>query len=161
MNQGSGQTAIKNDVRALNILFNAIFMGVIIFTGIVVFLNWMEKPVFNDSFLENIFGIICGLMAIVCTVLANWIYRKKIQAMNLHYQSVEKKIMDYRGALITYLALCDGPAIFGVICYMITGHSVFLLLTAFMLYIMIQKRPVKARIITDLQLNSEEQMKLD
>jgi hypothetical protein len=62
--------------------------------------------------------------------------------------------------MISYLALCEGPALFAVMAFLLTANYWFLLITVAMLTAMIFKQPTKQRVINELQLSSQDQQEL-
>jgi hypothetical protein len=68
-----------------------------------------------------------------------------------------QKLNRYRSILITYIAILEGPAVFAIIGFLLTGYFRFLAITFILLLNMFLKRPSKMRMISDLQLSSNEQ----
>lgn len=148
-------------LKAANILFNALVVGVILFAVIAVALIKFNGPFsdLGDRF-ERIFLVIVSLVAVVCLVAAFSGYRKRISSLNNPLATFDEKFNNYRASMISYLALCEGPALFAVMAFLLTANYWFLLITVAMLTAMIFKQPTKQRVINELQLSSQDQQEL-
>lgn len=73
---------------------------------------------------------------------------------------LQERLHHYRSILIKYLAMCEGPAIFSVMGYFLTGNNYFFIVTAVMLLAILWKRPFRQGIITEFQLSSQEQSEI-
>jgi hypothetical protein len=62
--------------------------------------------------------------------------------------------------MIFYLALCEGAALFAVISFMLTANYWFVLIALVMLTAMLLKRPTKQKVISELQLSTQDQQEL-
>lgn len=61
--------------------------------------------------------------------------------------------------MIVRFALCEGPALFGIVVTGITHNLFYLLMSAIIvLYMLLILRPTKDRVETDLNLNFEEKI---
>jgi ABC-type multidrug transport system permease subunit len=151
----------KELVKAIRIFWIALITGPILFAGITTLINKLQQPAVNDKRVENIFLIVAGSMALVCLLFSRMQYRKKISTANQFGLTLMQKLSIYRDALIKYLAICEGAALFGIICFFLTANYFFLAISGIMIAAMLLKRPEKQRIFNELQLDSKEQMELN
>lgn len=150
----------RQELKALPVLFYSLVMGVLIFAAMGVAINKIQGPFLRDSFMEMILLIAAGVMAIICLPLALTLYRQRLNKDLRPDTPVDVKLDRYRGALILYLAICEGVGLFSVVCFLLTGNMIFLGICLLMVAAMFYKRPDKTRIFNDLHLDSKEQMEL-
>ncbi|MEO8404954.1 MAG: hypothetical protein ABI480_10170 [Chitinophagaceae bacterium] len=153
----------KNVIKAMRILCTALMAGCLLFALIVLLLiNFGHMAVLSIPSLKPfVFGVAVVCVAIVCLVLGITRYNKSITSAKESLNTMQEKLNAYRPALIIYMATCEGPALFGIIIYFITGNYLALLVTLIMLGAMLAKFPTMSRVITDLGLSSQEQIELE
>lgn len=83
----------------------------------------------------------------------------KINKLKLE-TDLKMKLAGYRAATIIRLALLEGPALFTVIAFLLTGDTNFLLYTSFMLLLFAMIRPTMERAIKELNLDEREVLKI-
>jgi hypothetical protein len=152
----------RDILRAIRIFFRAIVTGPLIFTAIIIVLNWVEdtaSPAIKGS--GNILLIIAAAIAVVCFIVARTSYNKGLKAANDSPNSLQGKLNQYRNALIRYAALCEGPALFGIILSYVIANYLFLVITAVMLVALLAKAPTKERVVRELSLDWQQQQELE
>ena len=135
--------------------------GLLIFAIIVFALNYLLGQGSLDQSMIRIFFIAVIVIAIMSIFMAPRLYKKRITDALSPGLSLMDKLNIYRSALIVYLALCEGPGLFAVIVYFLTGYKPLLIVIAVVLLAMLLKRPEKSKIFNDLQLSSQEQLELN
>jgi divalent metal cation (Fe/Co/Zn/Cd) transporter len=151
---------MKSSLRAILIMFYALVIGVVVFLIIVTGLLQIMSPSLEEKNVHNIFLITASLLALLCFVFGTMAYRKKIDKIVNSNLNLNDKFNKYREALIAYYAACEGAALFAVICLFLTGNYWFIVIAITMLSAMWYRMPTKQRLITDLQLSSQEQQEL-
>lgn len=152
--------AFNNELRAIRILFYAMFAGVIFFSGVCFALGLSLPPAFDNPSIEKMLLGIMASAAAVCFILAKSLYTKNLNKIIALALPLPDKLINYRAALVKYLALCEGSAMFPVIAFFLTGNNYFFIITVAMLLAMLLKRPSRQGIITELQLSSQEQSEI-
>ena len=147
-------------LKAISILFIALFTGVVMFLVISVVLVYFQGSPINDEQVQFIFLIAISVFALVCLVSALSIYKKRIHAIATSGSDVQQKLNDYRAAVIVYLALCEGAALFSIIGLFLTGNYWLVVITVVMLAAMLFKKPSRKKIVNELQLNWNEEQQL-
>ena len=71
------------------------------------------------------------------------------------------KLDAYRAALILRYALLEGPSMFAIVVYLVTGGIIFILLAALIVFYFVTIRPNKENVIKDLDLNPNEEQILN
>jgi len=161
MEQQSFPGTPKNQLKAANILFNALLVGVVLFLALAIALIKFKGKIsqFSDSF-DVTFLMAAFILALICLISALSGYRKRLSSINNSVTDFDQRFNNYRTAMIFYMALCEAPALFAIIALMITGNYCFVLIAMAMLVAMIFKQPTKKRVIEELQLGSGDQQEL-
>jgi len=144
---------LSNDLRATSILFASMVIGLIVFVGISIGVNVMIGPFKHDGQFAKIFLIV--------TIFLSTVYNRRVYNMQQSTAVLQERLNQYRSALIIYLALTEGPAIFSIMGFLLTGDFRFLAITVILLVNMFIKRPSKSRFIEELQLDTKEQQGLE
>jgi hypothetical protein len=150
----------KDALKALNILFYALVAGMFLFAALFFGMGFIIEPVFVEKNVVNGLFIAVLFLSTLLLTLAEKRYKKIVADAGQPELSLSlmEKLTRYRAALIFYLAACEGPGLFSIILYMLTGQKLFLAVTALLIIGMFLKKPDKSRIISHLHLSSEEQM---
>jgi hypothetical protein len=152
---------LRAEYRAVNILCSALMIGVSLFLIIsTVYVKWLRKDSQWDDSMDKIFLAVVSVIAVICLISAFHHYNKQMLLVLNSDMGLKQKLETYRAALIRFMALCEGPALFGVIAFFLTGNYWFVLITLCMLALMMIKKPTKSRMITELQLDSQQQIDL-
>lgn len=83
------------------------------------------------------------------------VFGKKVAAAK-QQTGLKAMLENYRLAVIFRFALMEGPALFAVIVYFLTGQFTILPLVGLILAIMVFVVPTKQRAIADLELSSQQ-----
>lgn len=152
----------RASVRSMQILFGALAAGVVLFAFIVAILHLVNGPLWQTDSLaqSNILLTVVLIVAIACALGARSYYSKTIAMGNGTLFSLTDKLNQYRAALIIYLALFEGSALFSVIIFLLTGKFVVLIITALLLGLMCLKAPTRNRVISELKLDWREQQEI-
>ena len=151
------KTSLSENLRSISILFTALFTGIILFAGISVLLNRINGPFLHNPKFSQIFLGVVVTLTVICLFLAHSNYNKRMRPEMQTTLSLSEKLNQYRSALIKYMSFIEGPAILSIIGFLLTGYFRFLAITFILLLNMLLKRPSKMRMISELQLNSNEQ----
>jgi O-antigen/teichoic acid export membrane protein len=156
-----GNINLSSDLKSSSIIFGALLTGIIVFSAASIAINQMNGPFIIDSHLAEIFLIVVIAISAICLFSAHMIYNKRVQRIQQSTVTLREKLEQYRAALILYLALTEGPALFSIISFLLFGNFRFLAITVILLVNMFMKRPSKSRLIEDLQLDIKEQEGLE
>lgn len=149
-------------VRAMQVLFLALAAGVVLFALVAAILLLVNGPLLEPENLvhSNILLSVVLVVAVTCALGARSYYTKMIGMGSGTIISLNDKLNQYRAALIIYMALCEGPAIFSVIIFLLTGKFIILIITALLVAVMCVKAPTRNRIIQELKLDWREQQEI-
>jgi uncharacterized membrane protein len=162
-NKPVGTSTIKEELRGIRILAAALIIGVVIFAIITVVINQI-----NGAFLdEEIVSIrayllpFMSLVALLALLVARSQYQKQIRAIRESNDELRDKIVKYRAAIILYMAICEGMAMFSIILFLLSGQYLLLIVTGAMLLLMGARLFAIKGISAELNLSWEEQEALN
>lgn len=136
--------------RTLNIIYFAMLMGMVIFlTIVVVALKPQNAPGFNTII------YVFYAVSFASVFFSSFMYRIRSNAAQT-LNSLQEKLAHYRSGVIVRLALVEGPIIFGIVLYLLSGKFLVLALTFMLLVYFVFIRPTKDKAIKDLNLKGEE-----
>lgn len=154
--------APREAVRSLRILFGALVGAVVLFAIAVVLIHLLNGPLYEPDSLaqSNLLVSVAAVVALACMAGARSYYHKTLNMGAGNLFSLHDKLNHYRAAMIIYLALCEGPAIFSIIILLLTGKYITLIITALLVTMMCLKMPTRNRIIQELKLDWREQQEI-
>jgi hypothetical protein len=143
MNTGTDHTA---DYKALAVLTRALIFGIVIFSVVSVVLHFIQGTFVKDESLVNTVFLVIISIAIVAIIGARIIYTKRTNVLKESNQTSKEKLDIFRAITITHMALCEMPALLGIICFLILGSYLFLIPVLMALAEMILKFPTQTKI---------------
>lgn len=146
----------RNAVKMLTIIHTGLIAGVVLFT-LVVFSIAPQK---GFSISTDPFVIVAIILPVFGIVVGNFLYKSLTGKISAD-RSLSQKIVALQAAYIARFALLEGPSLFAVVVYLLTGNQFFLAILAIILAYFISIRPTRSKIIEDLKLNYNEQAELD
>jgi uncharacterized membrane protein len=152
----------KNDLRGLRIFYLATIIGVTVFLIVSLVVNGfiqIDHPKLQGF--ENGLLAFAAVLCLAAFFYSRTAYNKDLTDAKGYIIPLTAKLNLYRTALIKYVALCEGPAIFGIVCFMITSNYLFLLISGIMIVVLLTKAPTLKRVTDDLELDSREQQELE
>jgi hypothetical protein len=147
-------------MKKLQTLYRALLMGQVLFAAVAVFIR--TQGVFSNV-TEDVSRIL-QVVAVVFAFTSIWagmsVYRKRVAALKDKDISTEKKIGEYTGISLMKWAMTEGPALFCMVGYLLTGNWSFIGLGAIVLFVFAGYAPQKSKIIAELGLSDGEAGKL-
>ena len=146
----------------MQVVCAALMIGVVFFAVVMLVVVWFGGPSFDEEGLKmkDIFLYAAAGLGIICFFTARTMYNKKMQALGLTPGSLKHRLDQYRVALLAYMAPCEGAALFSVIVFFLVGDPLVLIVAAAMLGAMFVKFPFAKRVISELNLDWQEQQEL-
>ncbi len=156
------QIELKDYIRANTILVSALIIGVLIFSIIILALNFIQGPVLTgeDAEHNHIFRYVVLIMGAICFTLALYTYKKELPVIKNTSLLLKEKLNNYRVLLIKYMAICEGGALFPIIIIFLTGEMKLFGVTIVFIATMLIKMPTKKKVIEELSLDWNEQQEL-
>lgn len=164
MNQQPDQAGTPGEkLKAMRILVLALITGASMFTLIVAALQvfTLAGPKKGIEDIKDILLYVAAGLGLIAVVAANKSYLAQTGKLREQPLSLNEKLDIYRTILIRYMALCEAPALFGVIVYFLTGDHIIVIMVAVALAAMLYRLPSKNKIISELNAGTDEQILLD
>lgn len=137
-------------------MHKALLIGQVLFAGVCIYL------VYSGSFLPAAKELDRTLQVIALIAAAGGIYagmtlfKKKLIQIREMQAAAKEKLALYRAACIMQWALLEGPSIFCIACFLMTGNYAFLAVVAVILVLFVMTAPSKIKILMQLQISESE-----
>ena len=139
-------------LATLRILFYALLAGQLIFL-VITFVLRSTGSFGAMPELEKIFVYIAAVLVAGGVIAGRKIYTTRIQALKA-MPKLADQLNGYRAAMIIRCALLEGPVLFTIICYLLTGNQLLPGLAAITIAIFVTLRPGKEKLVRELELSS-------
>ena len=161
MMQSPVPTTAKETLRPIRVFFYTMIIGMLLFSIVVVALNFLQEPPIADKAEADIFLVVVVAFAAGGIIVAQKTCNKRIHEIQTSGMKLIDKLNAYKSALVLYMTICEGGGIFAVIVYYLTVNKWLPVVIGAVLLCMLLKRPEKSKIFNELQLSSEEQAELN
>ena len=142
--------------QMLRIMYYALIAGQMFFGLIALYLNMADPVDSGENELRDILIYLVPLFVIFGLIAGNFLYRSRLQVCRKKSDLIEK-MSDYRSALILRYAFLEGPSLFSIIAYLLTGDFLFMGMAIFMIGLFITIPPTRSKAVFDLELSPEDQ----
>ncbi|WP_121811596.1 hypothetical protein [Mucilaginibacter kameinonensis] len=143
-------------VKTLPIIHLALVAGQTLFVAVTFIIP--KNPVKSAG--NDMLIYIAPILAVTCFIAGHFLFLKLLG--NIKSDSTLKdKLMAYQSATIVRLALLEGPSLFSIVGFLLTGNMIFLGITGAIIAYFIYLRPTRQKIEDDLSLSYEEKAELD
>lgn len=129
---------MDKEIQSIRIFAAAIIAGIVLFGGIAIFLNKIGHVPMVPG-LDPVIGYAGIIIAAACISISFLLFRKRSEAVDAAGKI--EKINLYRSAVIIQYALLDGPAIFNVVAYLLSGNKESLIIAACCIIVMLTQFP--------------------
>lgn len=146
-----------SSLKSLQIVHTAMFSGQILFAAIasyLVFSGVQESHMQSDT--EKILQVIAIVFAAGGFFAGTSLFKKKLLEIRNLSRTANEKFAVYRSASITQWALLEGPALFCIICFFLTGNYAFLILGFVLIILFFLLAPKRIKIAFQLGLSQSE-----
>ncbi len=140
--------------KQLNILFFALLAGQIFFVFISLINVLILKNAFAKDGLSVVFVFLVPAYSFFVVLAGSIVYKKRLAGIGQKEMNVRFEI--FRSAFIIRLALMESSSFISFVVYMISGDWIYLAFGLLIVAIFLFLRPVKERILSDMELSSEE-----
>jgi hypothetical protein len=150
----------KEYFKGLNIVYLALLVGQVFFILIALFLFYYARFNVGAAELSEFLIYIVPLFTIAGILASNFLYRKRISMIKLK-QELPVKLDNFRSLVVVRLALLEAPSFFAIVAYLLTAQLIYLGFSALIIFVFLTVRPTRMRVISDLELNREEQKQIN
>jgi hypothetical protein len=145
-----------NALQALNIIHKALMMGQILFAAVCIYLIYSKTVVPAATELNKVLQVVALIITAGGIFEGMSLFKKKLLLIREMQTAAKEKFDLYRSASIIQWALLEGPAIFCIVCFFLTGNYAFLALVLVILFLFAMMAPSKVKILLQLQISEAE-----
>jgi len=145
-----------NALKALNIIHKALMTGQILFASVCIYLNYSKTIEPQAQELDRVLQVVALIITAGGIFAGMSIFKKKLLQAREMQVSAKEKFDQYRLACIVQWALLEGPSLFCIICFFLTGNYAFLALMAVVLFLFTITVPSKLKVLMQLQISEAE-----
>jgi len=142
----------KSYLKTLTIIHFALAVGQIIF-AIIVFAHHQKTEMVVDP-INDVMFIPFLVTLLMAFAVGPVIYKKLLS--QVHGKSLTIKLNQFRAASIVKYALIEGPSLFGIVIYFLSGNFFYLLVSGLLIIYFLTLRPTKEKIEKGLNLDYKE-----
>ncbi|HWD86936.1 MAG TPA: hypothetical protein VG367_02340 [Mucilaginibacter sp.] len=145
-------------VKALPIIHLALIAGQVLFC-LVAYFQFPQKDFSMDGS-KDPFVYVAVILAAGGFFLGSFLFRQQVGKIGPE-NSLSQKISAYQTAFILRAALAEGPSLFSVVAFMLSGNLLFLAITGAIILYFLSFRPTREKVSNDLNLDYNEKAELD
>ena len=139
--------------RFLKIIGAALIISVLLLLSVFLYLRFSTSMAKDDE-IGNPLLITASILSIGALFIANFVISKKYKAIRT--DDLTEKLNEYKGIFIIIMALYEGPAMFFLITFYLSGSFIALAGAVFFIVLMLLIFPSLARLSTSLNLSERE-----
>lgn len=142
-----------NKLRTLQTIHLAYCVGPLLFTGVVLFINYPSQHLSFETISSDPLLIVAPLMAIFSIVVSRIVFNSLLSKINTDLSSsISNKFTQYQTAFIVKAAFLEGAALFNIVVFLMTSNLLTLFFAIACIIFLWFSRPTKEKISDDLNL---------
>lgn len=149
-------TIPKGSLKALQIVHRAMLLGMILFGGIAFFLHYSGNFPPSLQQYDQLLQVVAVVLAAAGFFTGNRLFSKKIFQLRESAAGLDVKLELYRSASLIQWALLEAPALFAIICFLLTENYSFLALAGALIILFVINTPAKIKMAMLLQVPEDE-----
>lgn len=142
--------------KSMSVVFFGLLLGMLMMGGIIYSMNPSENLDFD---MTNPFLAVMIIVSIAGVFGSNLLYTFFINKIN-EEDSLPDKTTKIQQAVIVRLALVEGPALVGIVLYLIEANLIFLIFSALLILYFLTLKPSKDKFADDMKLTGPEKREL-
>ncbi|ARV08916.1 hypothetical protein BTO05_04430 [Winogradskyella sp. PC-19] len=158
MQQNLTNTSPKHIIKTLTIIHAAFIAGPFIFSLVILFIS-SEISIFNTDNIPAAYYII-PFVALIIIYAGLRFFRNQLSKIDKQ-SPLNQKLVNYQTAFIIKCASIEAPAFLCIMLTILSGETVFLIITWSILLFLYTIRPKKEKVIADLSLSFDERKLLN
>ncbi|WP_419701884.1 hypothetical protein [Mucilaginibacter sp. NFX135] len=145
-------------VRTMKIIHGALLAGQVLFASVAI-ATGTKTLYFNGRDTKDVFFFVGPALAFGCIIAGFFLFKKLIDRLS-QKTDLQSKVTGYQAAFITRAALLEGPSLFNIVAFMLSGNLFYLFISVLLMLILFRSRPTANRIAEDLQLGYDDKAEL-
>ncbi|TDO05029.1 hypothetical protein [Sunxiuqinia elliptica] len=150
----SNTPTIRQELKSLRTIYGALIVGVVLFALIAIALTLKGGVKQEDPGFAQILLIVATLTALVNIPMGLSLFKRRTATIS--DEPLKNKIEIYRSAMIIRTAILEGNGFFFIVCYILTGATVFLIELLAIIVLMIYFFPTSSRLSKEMQHDLRE-----
>ena len=142
------------------ILHKALLMGQVVFATACIFLVYTKTKSSPAEELDRTLQVVAIVLSAAGFFTGTSLFKKKLVQIRDTQADAKEKFSMYRSACIIQWALIEGPCLFTIIGFFLTGNYAFIALAAVLILLFTMMGPSKAKIALQLGLSAAEMEEL-
>lgn len=142
--------------KSMSVVFFGLLLGMLMMGGIIYSMNPGENLDFD---ITNPFLAVMIIISIAGVFGSNLLYTFFINKIK-EEDSLADKTTKIQQAVIVRLALVEGPALVGIVLYLIEANLIFLIFSALLILYFLTLKPSKDKLADDMKLTGPEKREL-
>ncbi|MEO1032306.1 MAG: hypothetical protein AAFX55_12915 [Bacteroidota bacterium] len=147
----------KSIIKTMTILHYAYAIAILGFGVVTLIIT--DDAYLNFNATEDMFFYLVPLLAIGGLLGGNYAFNTNLKSIR-QKPTLKEKLSSYQSIRLIRLAFLEGPALLGIVGFMITSNQLYLIIAAVLLTYIIFLRPTRSVIREDLDLNAEQDREL-
>jgi hypothetical protein len=143
-------------LAALNIIHKAMLLGQFILAVIMFYMIYSNQLQPSMKEKERMLQVIAIALSAAGFFGGANIFRRKLQEIRTMQGGIQERFAAYRTACILQWALLEGPCIFSIIGFFLTGNYAFLALAGMFIILFALQSPTKNKVMQHLDLTEQE-----
>lgn len=145
-----------NALKALNIIHKALMAGQILFAAVCGYIIYSKIVLPSANNLDKVLQVAALVITTAGIFAGMTLFKKKLTQIREMQITAKEKFNLYRLACLVQWALMEGPSIFCIICFFLTGNYAFLALMLIVLFLFAMMAPSKVKVLLQLQISEAE-----
>ena len=128
-------------LQVLNIIHKALMTGQILFASVCIYLIYSKSVLPMGEELDKVLQVAALIITAAGIFAGMTLFKKKLMQIREMQTGAKEKFDLYRSACIIQWALLEGPSIFCIICFFLTGNYAFLAVVLVVLFLFAMTAP--------------------
>lgn len=131
----------QGQVKSLSVVITAMSIGILLFSLVAIALNYYKGNFIEVRETGRTVFLILLVIAIVVFFWTGRYYKNRVNHIRESNNPQAEKLYHLRKTVMTQLALLEGVALGGIVCFLLFGDYLFFIPVAIGLFGIISKRP--------------------
>lgn len=145
----------KQEVKALYVLHTGFLVGQIIFLALIYFMGERRIIQEGDSLYKTI-QLIVAVSTIVCVAASFFVFKLKVNAIQLSGVNVSEKLIQYKKATLIKFSLLEAAYLCSTVAYNLTGNIASIILASIIIVFFAAQRPTIPMLMYHLQVSRDD-----
>lgn len=151
----NSNNAPGNFLKTTSIIYFALIAGQLAFMGVAYSIASDLKMTNDIRSLNDMLLMVIPFVALGGISASFMMFKMQLSKIDKE-APLANRLNAYRAALIARYALLEGPSLFAIVGFLLTGNFIFLGISGFIILIFLYFRPTRDKVAQDLELKNSE-----